>query len=311
MSVEAITWALKTDTGSATSKAILLVLANYADIHGVCWPSFENVAKRAECSVSSVQRAVAAMEEKGLLQRSRLRRQDGQLGAYRIILAMPLGAVEEVCDTAETPPVNLTAGVKHPPVNLTTGQSDHRSNTTQPPVKLTALEPNKTSSSLRSEEEPSGCGVVCAGEARETSDWPARLREAQARAGDALNLASSGAHTFVELRRLCEPSSGPPCDWERHVLPAIDQLAASFRAQRKQLRSWSLVAEHAIRNRDLDAQGLPPLQQPSTEPTHARPTTDFRARKRDGRASLVDVCSDLTREFEDVENRLRSEARIP
>jgi hypothetical protein len=276
MSVEAITWALKTDTGSSTSKAILLVLANYADIHGVCWPSFESIAKRAECSVSSVQRAVAAMEEKGLLQRTRLRRQDGQLGAYRVTLAMPIGAVEEVCDSPETPPVNLTAGVKHPPVNLTTGQSDHRSNATSPPVKLTALEPNKTSSSLRSEEEPSGSAVLRAHEPPcETSEWPSRLREAQARAGSALNLTTGGAQTFVELRRLCEPATGHPCDWDRDVLPAIDELAASFAAKRQQFRSWVIITETAIRNRDRRLAGLPDPVQP--EPAHAN---DLRASQR-------------------------------
>ena len=293
MSVEAITWALKTDTGSATSKAILLVLANYADIHGVCWPSFEKVAKRAECSVSSVQRAVCAMEEKGLLQRERLRRQDGQWGAYRIILAMPVGAVEEICDSVEEddfdPPVNLPAGVKHPPVNLTAGQSDHRSNTTEPPVKLTGLEPNKLSS-LRSERNISGGVDARADEARETS-WPSRLREAQGRAGASLNLTAGGAHTFAELRRLCEPVTGPPCDWDRDVTPAIDEVAASFAARGQQFRSWSIIHDAALRNRDRRLAGLPDPQ----EPVHAQhqPARLNPRRPRSG----ADVAIDLAREF--------------
>jgi len=293
VSVEAITWALKTDTGSATFKAILLVLANYADIHGVCWPSFEAVAKRAECSVSTVQRAVCTMEEKGLLQRTRLRRQDGQWGAYKIHLAMPAGAVEEICDTPEEddfdPPVNLTAGVKHPPVNLTTGQSDHRSNTTEPPVKLTGLEPNKLSS-LRSERTISGGVEARAGEVRETF-WPSRLREAQGRAGASLNLTAGGAHTFAELRRLCEPATGHPCDWDLDVLPAVDELAGSFAARGQQFRSWSIVHDAALRNRDRRLAGLP-------DPKELPRDQHQPARRDSGRPrSSIDVAADLAREF--------------
>ena len=264
MSVEAITWALKAKTGSSTAKAVLLVLSNYADIHGVCWPSFRSVSERAECSVSSVKRVVSEMEQQGLLQRIRLRRKDGQMGAYRITLAMPLGAVEEVCDSVsdvpKAPEVNLVSGVK-PELNLTRAQSDLRSNTHAPELTMSSLEPNNINII-------DAAVVANAPPARETSDWPSRLREAQARAGDALNMTASGVHHFADLRRLCEPSSGIPCDWEFDALPAIDELAASFRAKRDQFRSWAIIGPTAIRNRDRRLAGNP---DPKEQPAHVQP----------------------------------------
>jgi hypothetical protein len=42
MSWQATAWGQRQTTGSSGRKALLLVLANYADDQGICWPSQEN-----------------------------------------------------------------------------------------------------------------------------------------------------------------------------------------------------------------------------------------------------------------------------
>lgn len=69
MSVQAIAWALSVSTGTPSAKCVLLALANYADEHGVCWPSQERIARETEQSIKSIQRRIADLEAAGLLAR--------------------------------------------------------------------------------------------------------------------------------------------------------------------------------------------------------------------------------------------------
>ena len=132
MSVQAITWALKARTGSASHKAVLLVVANYADEWGRCWPSLQTIAEEAECSVSTAQRSLKAMEEAGLVSRTDRRRKNGSFTSDELTLQMS----------------------NQPAVKLTSGKSDRRSKAAQPAVNLTGpttFEPSTTfEGSLRS-----------------------------------------------------------------------------------------------------------------------------------------------------------------
>ena len=65
MSFTALSWAIKQDTGNATSKLILLVLANYADENNTCYPSQEHIASLCPCSRRSVSTHIKALEKKG------------------------------------------------------------------------------------------------------------------------------------------------------------------------------------------------------------------------------------------------------
>lgn len=77
MSVQAITWALSFEVESASEKAILLVLANYADGDGICFPGQESIAKQAACSERTVRRVLDNFEERGVITRIERRRRDG------------------------------------------------------------------------------------------------------------------------------------------------------------------------------------------------------------------------------------------
>jgi hypothetical protein len=67
MSWQATAWAEKQTTGRSARKALLLVLANYADEFGMCWPSQKTLAISTEQSVDSVQRQSRRLCEAGLL----------------------------------------------------------------------------------------------------------------------------------------------------------------------------------------------------------------------------------------------------
>jgi AraC-like DNA-binding protein len=155
MSVEAITWALGAETESATDKAVLLVVANYADEWGRCWPALQTIAAQARCSRSTAQRALKRMEEMGFLSRTDRRRKDGSFTSDELALHLQ----------------------NKPGVKLTSGQSDRRSNTESPGVNLTPLttfEPTTTfEGSLRS---PSNGTVRVARAAKPPASKPSKAK---------------------------------------------------------------------------------------------------------------------------------------
>jgi hypothetical protein len=53
MSIQAVAWAISQKVGSPTGKVLLICLANYADEHGICWPSQSTIAKETELSERS------------------------------------------------------------------------------------------------------------------------------------------------------------------------------------------------------------------------------------------------------------------
>lgn len=67
MSVAATHWAKGQIAGGTTAKAVLLVLADYADEEGSCWPGQRTIATEAECGRRSVQRALDELVQRGLV----------------------------------------------------------------------------------------------------------------------------------------------------------------------------------------------------------------------------------------------------
>jgi hypothetical protein len=71
MSFHAMAWAVKQKVGNATGKAILIMLANYANDRGECFPSQERLAADCECSVATIARWLGLFVEMGLLTRQK------------------------------------------------------------------------------------------------------------------------------------------------------------------------------------------------------------------------------------------------
>lgn len=121
MSVQAITWAYDQQTGSLARKAVLLALANCHNHHtGLCCPKVDTLAAEVEASEKTVRRALADLEELGMIERERERRSDGTLKTY----------------TYRFPPLD---SVSQPPVTLSASPAVTESG--DPPVTESAQEP--------------------------------------------------------------------------------------------------------------------------------------------------------------------------
>jgi biotin operon repressor len=72
MSFTAISWAIKQRTGDRGSKLILILLANYSDDMGLCFPSQEHLALISHMSRRSVIRHIKTLNKKGLIQIQRI-----------------------------------------------------------------------------------------------------------------------------------------------------------------------------------------------------------------------------------------------
>lgn len=67
MSIDALKWAKDQEAGSPGAKLVLLVLADYADEHGVSWPSKRKLAKVSEQNPRTIQRHLQHLQKIGLI----------------------------------------------------------------------------------------------------------------------------------------------------------------------------------------------------------------------------------------------------
>lgn len=81
-------WAAEQKTGSASAKLLLIILANYADNAGVCWPSQERLANDTDMTERSIRNAIALLVELNLLSVSERRETHGvrKTNVYRLPL---------------------------------------------------------------------------------------------------------------------------------------------------------------------------------------------------------------------------------
>ncbi|WP_345873156.1 helix-turn-helix domain-containing protein [Shewanella algae] len=67
MSMELMVKAMRAKVGNPLRKLVLLKLADNANDHGECWPSYQHVADQCEISHSSVRNHIAALDKAGYL----------------------------------------------------------------------------------------------------------------------------------------------------------------------------------------------------------------------------------------------------
>jgi len=106
MSIQAMTWALQIRTGSPKKKAVLLVLADYADESGTCFPGHRRIADATEMSVRSVIRVLNELETSGFLTTEKRRSDSGQQATNRYILNLQgdrptLGQSDTICHSGQ------------------------------------------------------------------------------------------------------------------------------------------------------------------------------------------------------------------
>lgn len=96
MSFQAMSWAVRQKVGNATGKAILIMLANYCDHEGACFPSQQRLADECECGLRTITRWLDQFEKDGLLVRERRSREDGSRTSdmIRLLPTRQSGALE-------------------------------------------------------------------------------------------------------------------------------------------------------------------------------------------------------------------------
>jgi hypothetical protein len=102
MSWQATAWAERRKTGSPSAKVLLLVLANYADDSGRCWPSQTTLASGAELSMDTVQRQLRRLEANGHIRRTTRVRKAGRWPQYEYQLCMAEEASTEPQNAARS-----------------------------------------------------------------------------------------------------------------------------------------------------------------------------------------------------------------
>lgn len=107
MSWDTMAWARRVRTGNPGRKAVLMVLAEYADEADSCYPSQATLAAATEQSERTVRRQLAELEAMGLLHRSHRGNGNGGRTSDRYHL--------HVADTVGGLAANLTGGVTGQP----------------------------------------------------------------------------------------------------------------------------------------------------------------------------------------------------
>lgn len=243
--------------GGGTQKHVMRTLVDLTQADGRITATIPEIAAAAEVSDRTVQTHLKAFVAKGLV------RHVGEVGIYgrkHNVYSVDLSALKRLPDTDFHRSSKITGEGNSP------RKMPHRVKEAPPTGEPIAVSPVKEIHPLnvenislpleedhilsdQCERDPLAAVVVKA-------DWSARLEQALERAGKAINAASPGLRHYADLRRLCEPAKGIPCDWEHDVLPAIDKVSASFLRSGKTLRAWTLIEEHAVANRDNRLRGL-------------------------------------------------------
>ncbi|TNC14886.1 helix-turn-helix domain-containing protein [Methylobacterium terricola] len=96
MSIDALRWAKRQRTDSPTRKAVLMVLADYADERARAWPSQERIADETELSERSVRTAIGDLVKLGFLVRQIRRRDDGTRGTDILHLQLDFDSRKEL-----------------------------------------------------------------------------------------------------------------------------------------------------------------------------------------------------------------------
>lgn len=87
MSIELLNKAFKLENISPTKKLILVILCNYADENGSCYPSYKHIAKICGLqTIKSVRNAIKEFEELGILKIQHRKKEDGGFTSNRYFI---------------------------------------------------------------------------------------------------------------------------------------------------------------------------------------------------------------------------------
>lgn len=148
MSMEATRWAWKQECGRATSKLVLLSLADRAGKDRTCYPSIQRLEQDTECDRKTVMSALRSLEEAGLIAAVR---SPGRATVYA------LNVNQAVPKTALVPVPDLVPVPKTGPVPISVqDQYQKRDHTSTKNGTRTYQEPTKNQKEDKNPPTPTG-----------------------------------------------------------------------------------------------------------------------------------------------------------
>lgn len=121
MSIKALNWAFAQKLENSSNKFVLVALADSADDFGICWPSYNTIAKKTSLHRATVIRAVNALiDQKLITKKSRFKAQGQNSNAFQLQIGVKIEA-------------------DHPLYDLV-AQRDHPSRTERPPQSQSATQ---------------------------------------------------------------------------------------------------------------------------------------------------------------------------
>ena len=112
MSIQALSWAFKQKTFTASTKLVLVALANYADEQHSCFPSHLHLAEKCEISDRQVRRCLDDLCRLGLLTK---KQRAGTSNRYFLgVDAHVLGGVDAHVQRDRTPTSDNTKPIQKP-----------------------------------------------------------------------------------------------------------------------------------------------------------------------------------------------------
>lgn len=162
---EPLTWADLQDTGDAQTQLVLIAIARHANYDtGECWPSQDQLASMAKCSVRTVRRHLDKLESDGFITRAERRKDNGgkstdmtTLVGYQVwVSALRDGGTVKAPKKVRNQEDNLAGRTPHEAANLAGGTGQHVSGGTGQQVAATDNEPSlEQSNELRARERAS------------------------------------------------------------------------------------------------------------------------------------------------------------
>lgn len=239
---------------TATDVRVLAALGTYTNKQGWCNPKHATIAIKTGVSRATVVASMKRLAETGYVQTvKQVVAGRGQIASkYRVILDL------EPLSNELTPGLADVSEDDRPMSDELTPRCQPARQADVVPVQQGVSNQHDTQKEHSHKNIPN---VVVDERARATIT-KAMIEEAQARAGDAINLTSGDVHHGGVLRQLIEGG----CEWQ-DILDAIDALSASMKAKGKRFHSWVIIRDRAVQNRDRRLAGLPDPQEP-TAPAH-------------------------------------------
>lgn len=276
MSFQATNWAANQKVGNPGRKLLLLIIANYADPDGICWPSQGLLAEQTGMSLDTVQRQTKKLIADGFLSIRRPPKRRGQWQTF--VYHLNMTARPQNAARSETHSQSEQVSTRSQSEQVRTEEDAARPGRTQPATKpqnqaapetkpgRTAMRPNQSikqsieHSGEQSQQQSRAQSAPAAAARREAWQWKQAVEVIQDRI--ARRLGHDGWSIIVELSeveldRLTELERSNRLDDETLQRVAFEHRAAHRRSQTSQIANISRDEAPERQSSDVEMVPMP------------------------------------------------------